>query len=449
LSSRKFDVVVVGAGTAGAYAAYVLASNDLRVALMDRKSESEIGLKVCGDAIGKHHFDNLNLSYPSGPELEGIFKGVKIVSPNEEHSIIVKGDGFAINRHAFGQRLLKIALNAGAEFYGRMHAVNPIVRGNYVVGVRAANLNTGLEEVFKAKVTIDATGFASVIRSKLTGWWISERVKPEEVNVCYREILETKEKFDTTYAVIYLSKKIAPGGYWWLFPKKSRLVNVGLGVQPVEGAPSPVNQYRKYIAVRDELRDSKVIDGGGGVVPTRRPIHCPVGNGILAIGDAACTCNPIHGGGIGPSMISAKHAAEIIVEILSGNQEPSIRNLWEYTIRYLRDYGIKQTSLDIFRMFLQRLSDEDLNFVFEKQVITGEEVNAVGRTGELRVSVVRRLGKALRLISRPTILFRLKTVKEYMGKIAELYEKYPSSPEKFISWKSLVEKLINEYVSKL
>ncbi|RLI01516.1 geranylgeranyl hydrogenase, partial [Candidatus Bathyarchaeota archaeon] len=78
---EKYDVIVTGAGTAGCMAANVLASRGFDVCLIDRKDRKSIGNKVCGDAVGKHHFDNLGLPYPSGEEKEGDIVGVKIYSP--------------------------------------------------------------------------------------------------------------------------------------------------------------------------------------------------------------------------------------------------------------------------------------------------------------------------------------------------------------------------------
>ncbi len=450
LTLPRFDVVIVGAGTAGAYAAYLLAKHGLKVALLDRKSEAKIGDKVCGDAIGKHHFDNLGLSYPSGDELDGAFNGVVIYSPDEKHFIIVKGEGFAVNRYKFGRRLLKMAVDGGAELYAQHHATSPIIEDGKVVGVRAVDLARKSKHEFRGKVTIDASGVGGAIRTKLpSDWWISEKLKHEDTNVCYREILETRFEFDDRYAVIYLSRRIAPGGYWWLFPKRKNLVNVGLGVQPGKEAPNPISQFNRFIKVREELKSAKVHHAGGGVVPTRRFIHCPVGNGILTIGDAAFTCNPIHGGGIGSSMVSAKCAAEAIIDALENYGSASMESLWSYPIKYIENYGAKQAKLDIFRMFLQRLTDEDLNFAFRKKVITGDEVHFIGMVGELKLSVEEKVFRALRLISRPTLLYKLKLVRDYMDKVKKLYLQYPSSPTNFPKWSKMVDDLISEFKVKI
>lgn len=441
-------MIVVGAGIAGCFSAYLLAKGGLKVALFEKKNFDDIGNKVCGDAIGKHHFDNLKLNYPTGEELECVFHGVRLFSPNEEFSIVVPGVGFGVNRKAFGRKLLKMALDSGVALYYSFHVSGPIIDRGFVIGIEGIS-SSGRKTSIYSSVVIDASGFTSIIRRRLPlDWWINEPIENVDVNVCYREIVKTDFNFDTKYANIYLSKKIAPGGYWWLFPKGSNIVNVGLGIQPVEGFPNPRFNYTKYISFKPEFKGRVIIDSGGGIVPTRRPIYCPVGNGVLAIGDALAACNPIHGGGIGPSLISAKCASEVILEALNKGL-PSMYALWNYPLNYISDYGLKQASLDIFRMFLQKLSDDDLNFIFKQNIISGEEIDVISRSGELDLGIVDRISRFLKLISRPSILYKLKTVVDYMKKIRDLYKLYPSDPSGFLKWKVNVEKLIFEFKERL
>ena len=81
---ESYDVIVVGAGTAGCLTAKTAAEAGLEVGLLDRKPREKIGEKICGDAIGKHHFDTLGLNYPSGDELQSRIEGIKIYSPDME-----------------------------------------------------------------------------------------------------------------------------------------------------------------------------------------------------------------------------------------------------------------------------------------------------------------------------------------------------------------------------
>jgi len=124
LPLKKFDVIVVGAGTGGCLVAKTVADVGLDVCLIDRKKKEQIGDKVCGDAIGKHHFDYLGLDYPSGEELERRMIGVRIRSPDRKHTFDITGErlyGFIVNRRLFGQRLLKNAINAGATLLESTH----------------------------------------------------------------------------------------------------------------------------------------------------------------------------------------------------------------------------------------------------------------------------------------------------------------------------------------
>ena len=49
---KSFDVIVVGAGTGGTTAARFTAQKGLDVCLIDRKERSQIGNKICRDAVG-------------------------------------------------------------------------------------------------------------------------------------------------------------------------------------------------------------------------------------------------------------------------------------------------------------------------------------------------------------------------------------------------------------
>ena len=58
---KSYDVIVVGAGTGGSTAARVAAQKGLNVCLIDRKEKTQIGDKICGDAVGADIFDFLNI----------------------------------------------------------------------------------------------------------------------------------------------------------------------------------------------------------------------------------------------------------------------------------------------------------------------------------------------------------------------------------------------------
>ena len=445
---KKFDVVVVGAGTGGCLAAKTVAEAGFDVCLMDRKREQDIGDKVCGDAIGKHHFDTLGLDYPTGKELERKIVGVKIYSPNMKIAIDVKGEGlhgYIVNRRLFGQRLLKKAVKAGATFLESTQAVEPIIKDHFVNGVLARNIETGNNVSLFGQVVVDASGFSAVLQKKLPPEiGVDANVSREDVVICYREIREVKEQIaEPDFCEIYLNQKLVPGGYFWIFPEGGTKVNVGLGVAMSKGFPNPKNRLYGNVLSMPFFKGSSILGGGGGHVPTRRPINCMVGNGILIVGDAACQVNPIHGGGMGPSMMGGTIAGETIIEALETG-DVSLDKMWSYNVRYMQSYGAKQAGLDIFRLLLQRLNDEDINYGMKYQLITEDDFLKTSMGEDTRLNITEKTRRIFRGIGKLSLLKRLRVAANLMKKMKTLYQNYPVSPEGFDEWKKKTQDLVEE-----
>ncbi len=450
---RKFEIIVVGAGTGGSTAAKTLALNGFNVGLIDTKKAESIGEKVCGDAIGKHHFDSLALAYPKYPELEREIAGIKVYSPDLKTVFRLTGEGlhgFIINRLLFGQRLLKEATDSGAVLLDSTQAVEPIFKDGFVKGVIARNNNTGEKIEFLGHVIVDASGVSAVLRSKIPPeFGIQNTVSQEDEVVCYREIRELRKQIEEPdYCQIYLDLQAAPGGYYWVFPEGENRVNVGIGVAGVKGFPNPKTQLYNEVLSSPLFTDSKVIHSGGGIVPTRRPLDTFVGNGIVIIGDAACQVNPIHGGGIGPSMVSGKLAGEQISKSLE-HGETSCDSLWPINSRYMKFYGAKQAGLDVFRVFLQKIKNEDLSYGMKYRLFKEEDVLAAGMDGDIHLNVTDATRRVFRGLGRISFLKKLYSMAKTAKRIKNLYAEYPDSSQKLTEWKTEIEKSFAEFKRSL
>ncbi len=444
---NKYDVIVVGAGTAGCMAAKVLASRGFNVCLIDRKDRKSIGDKVCGDAVGKHHFDNLGLPYPTGKEKEGDIVGVKIYSPDRDSVFRVSGyglTGFMINRRLFGQRLLKYAVDAGAVLRDNLHVSSPIIKNGYVRGVLASDLKTGGKLKMLGDVTVDASGVSAVIRRKLPSEiGIDIEVSWEDKVICYREIRQLSKEIDEPeFCKIYLDLTIAPGGYCWIFPKDNNRANVGLGVASTSDHPNPKSQLYKHVLSRPLFESSSILHGGGGIVPTRRPLDSLVGNGVVVVGDAGCQVNPIHGGGIGPSMMGGKISGEVIADALE-NGDPSLEALWPINIRFMESYGMKQAGLDIFRIFLQGITNEDLNYGMKYQLITEDDLLKASLGEAIHLNISEATRRVFSGLGRLRLLRSLYVMARTLREVRSLYERYPDSPSEFPEWKREIESIFN------
>ncbi len=451
---EKYDAIVVGAGTAGCLAAKTIAEKGLKVALIEKKPKSEIGEKICGDALGEHHLKFLGLEKPTGGELETKIDGIKIFSP-DENTVFTIADkdfvGYLLNRRLFGQWLLKKATDNGAQLQDNMNFRSPIIEKGAVAGVSAKNMKTGKVSELRSKVVVDATGYFGMVRKQLPAeMGIDRELDNADVEACYREIRQLKQETENTrFCEIYLNQKASPGGYVWIFPKGGARVNVGIGTcMRKTGYPNPKEQLYATAFKKPMFDGSLVLTGGAWFDPVRRPLDNMVGNGVVLVGDAASLVNPIHGGGIGPSMLSGYFAGQQIVEAL-GKGEPTKEALWGYNKKYINTYGKKQGTLDIFKIFLLSCSDDDLNYGMNQKLMTEDDVLKAGMGDDFHLNITETAKRVFRGIRKVSFLNKLHTTVTMMKALGAHYNTYPDTPVGFEAWRDQTVKLIEEGKQKL
>ena len=450
---EKYDAVVVGAGTAGCLAAKTMAESGLKVCIVEKKNHEQIGEKICGDALGEHHLKFLGLEKPSGGELEARIDGIKIYSP-DENTVFTIADkdfiGYLLDRRQFGQWLLKKATDAGAVLEDNMNFRAVIIEKGTAAGLTAKNMKTGQTTQLMSKVVVDASGFFAVVRHSLPAQMgIDKEIENEDVEACYREIRQlTNETENTRFCEIYLNQKVAPGGYVWIFPKGGARVNVGLGICMRGKYPNPKKQLYDNTFAKPVFAGSLVLNGGAWFDPTRRPLDNMVSNGIMLTGDAASLVNPIHGGGIGPSMISGYLAGQTVVEALAKG-EPTKEALWSYNKKYIQAYGKKQASLDVFKMFLLSCNDEDLNYGMNEKLMTEDDVLKAGMGEDFHLNITETAKRVFRGIRRVGFLNKLRLTVTMMRQVGAHYNSYPATPQNFEPWLLQTIKLIGDAKQKL
>ncbi len=449
---EKYDVVVIGAGTAGTFAAKTVAEAGLNVCMIESKEREKIGEKTCGDALGDHHFKKLGLELPRGGELEKRVEGVKIFSPNEETVYTIADSefvGYMLNRRLFGQWLLKKAEDAGAVLHDSTMFLDPIIENGFVTGIVARDPEGKTIEL-ECKVVVDASGFMGVVRRKLPEeMGVAKEIEKDDVGVIYREIRQLKhESANTKYCEIYLNHEKSPSGYTWIFPGLNAKVNAGLGVKMAKGFTDPKKLYKEHVLSRPMFEGSELIHSGTWFDPTRRPLDKMVGNGVMMTGDAAWLVNPLHGGGIGPSMLSGQYAGQTIVKALE-KDDVSEAGLWSYGSKFMGSYGRNHASKDIFRIILQATSDTDLNYGMECRILTEEDVLNAGFGDEYRLNITEAARRLFRGLKQVRFLNKLRLAANMMRQVKAHYDTYPSTPEGFESWHLKTINLWEEARSKL
>ncbi|RDE16854.1 MAG: hypothetical protein C4K47_00925 [Candidatus Thorarchaeota archaeon] len=442
------DVAVVGAGSAGCSAARRCAEMGLETIMLDRKPRQLVGQKVCGDEVSRSHFDATGIDYPQEAEILNTIHGADIYPPGITNEMKVRGwkefDGWILHRLNFGQRLLNEAIRAGVTFLPECHVTGPTLKDGQVVGVKYKAKETGETRAVQAKLVVDASGLAGVVRTKVDHPLVEKQVDKNDIALCQREILHLREPLpEPNVARVFLGRRIAPSGYAWLFPRGPEEVNVGVGVTGGEGKSSPKSYLSSFKERYEVLRGSDVIESAGGAVPVRRPLMSLVADGIAFVGDSALQVNPIHGGGIGAGMRAGVILGEIAKQAIA-REDTSARGLWQYNTAYLRDFGKRLASLEIFRRFLQDVGDEDIDFGFEKRVLEPEDLMRANRGDGLSLGLVDKLRRVGRSVGRPGLLIKLQRAASLMKMVSKAYAQYPSRPEMFQKWCLDVASILDE-----
>ncbi len=171
LPPDSFEVVIAGAGLAGASLALGLARRGAKVALLDAAAFPRD--KVCGEFLSPESWgvlDRMGLADAVRRSGYHAIRRVRISTPKGREVIaeVVGPDGLpgiGLSRSFLDDLIVRRARAAGVEVFERCRVVGPIVEGGRVVGVSAHSPD--FSEI-RAKVTVAADGRTSTL-VKLAG----------------------------------------------------------------------------------------------------------------------------------------------------------------------------------------------------------------------------------------------------------------------------------------
>ena len=366
-----YDVIVAGGGLAGMIAAQSVcyySNQKFSVLVIERNPLATVGRKtingwICGDAVSKKAVDYMTERIKvhwGKPEIEHYVKGVMAFSPDRETSIPFDGAGYMLNRQQLPQTQFQSAEKMGVDFNLEVNLTNLLYDGNQVVGVQGTNRKTNEPYKKTAKVVIDATGVASMLRNGITNTSkMEKKIDRRDVESTGRHIMyfdkgkEDLTEFDPDYCIIHLDQDIAPGGYAWVFPKGENKVNIGLGVEKTllerrnkrleknDNVSGLINQYVSRNKVINNPRlsqdpEDKLNATGNFQVSVRRQNDCMVANGFMRVGDSAWMPKPLDAGGIGPAIIAGTMIGKNIVDAIEAG-DVTEKGLWKYNIDFMNE----------------------------------------------------------------------------------------------------------------
>lgn len=301
-ATRRCDVFIVGAGPAGSALAAALcqARPELDVVLADRAAFPRD--KPCGDGISPRAVallsaigaDSVLTGYPPnasyrivGPD-GGVVRSDGI--PSRNGGVIA---GYTIPRTVLDQRLLDLAVRAGAEFWPGARFVETTVDSAY----RSSHVRDGSRDVVvRSRLLVGCDGAYSAVRRALG----IARASRAATAIAARAYLEWSTPDTGIRPIQFVFRPKLLPGYGWIFPISPTSANVGVGLCVAEGRDlrQAVREFHAELAAADSTFDVPVRALRAHQLPhaADRP---PLAMDRAALsGDAGSMINPVSGEGI-------------------------------------------------------------------------------------------------------------------------------------------------------
>ncbi|WP_309117319.1 geranylgeranyl reductase family protein [Saccharothrix sp.] len=306
--NELWDVVVVGAGPAGASAARVAAEAGGRVLLLERAAVPRY--KTCGGGLigcSQTHLPE-GLGVAVHDEIEAVTFGL-----GGRRQRTLASDGplrcKMVFRDDLDAALTRVAAEAGAVVRDRTTVVG--IEDHHDV----VTLRTGSGDVVRTRALVGADGSASRVGRHVG-------VQCEQVDLA----LEVEVPVDRGTAAGWRGRMLLewgplPGSFGWVFPKGDVCT---AGVVAARGQGEATRDYMRDFLDRHGLAHLTPLHDTGHLTRCRRPDSPLARHRTLVAGDAAGLCDPWSREGISFALRSGTWAGEAAVRVAKAEHEPDL-----------------------------------------------------------------------------------------------------------------------------
>ena len=346
------DVIVVGAGPAGATTAFYLAQSGLDVLLLEKSRFPRE--KVCGDGLTPRAVKALvGMGIKVGEQdgwvrnkgLRVIGAGLRLEMPWPDLSSY-PGYGLVRTRHDMDEALARRAQQAGARLLEGVTVTGPVrhERSGRITGV-VARPEGGEERSYAARVVVAADGNSSRLSVAMGLRKRDDRPLGVAVRTYYQSPRHDDDYLES-WLDLWDGDRLLPG-YGWIFGMGDGTSNVGLGLLNTSAAFGHTDYHallRKWLkgmpAEWGFTEENRTAPVRGAALPmgfNRTPHYH---QGLLLVGDAGGMVNPFNGEGIAYAMESGEILARTITQALArGHRADTERVLAGYPHALSQEYG--------------------------------------------------------------------------------------------------------------
>ncbi len=342
---KSYEVIVVGAGPAGSYAACELASAGHSVAVLDNKSAA--GLDVCCTGIiSSECFEAFGIS----PEV--IVRKVNSASfflPSGKSTRLSseKVNAYIIDRSRFDSAIANKAQAKGVTYYFSTDCTDVNIKGNKALVETSCNNS---KQIFCARAVIIATGQDLRLHYKLGLGKFKHFAIGAQTEIGATNLDEVE---------VYFNQQLAPNFFAWLVPTSPGKALAGL----ISSSHAKLHLEKFLLSplIKEKLTDTNIKIKQKAIPLCALP-HS-VKERILVIGDAAGQVKPTTGGGIYLGNLGAQIASDVLKEALD-KDNLSASYLAQYQKRWKAKMGREISFGYWIRWIYSKLSNQQIEKLF-------------------------------------------------------------------------------------
>lgn len=327
MADERFDMVVVGAGPAGAAAALVAARGGLKVALIER-GEYPGAKNTFGGVLYRKQIEQLIPEFWKSAPLERTVVEQRLWLLAKESAVTVSyrdnrfmdpPNCWTGQRSKFDQWFAAQAEAAGAVPIYETAVTDVIMEDGRVVGVVTDREDGEL----RANVVVIADGVNSLLGKRLQA---HREWQPDQVSLAVKEVIalpreKIQDRFnldkDEGCTIELVGETMGMAGLGFLYTNSDTL-SLGVGVMVSDLKRLKVKPYEVLNGLKQHPMIRRLIDGGevkeyaGHLIPEGGFTAIPPlsGDGWMICGDAAQMVNAVHREGTNLAVESGKLAGE-------------------------------------------------------------------------------------------------------------------------------------------
>jgi len=364
--SYDCDVIIIGAGPAGATAATILAEEKGRKVIVLEKEH--FPRYHVGESLIPHCWDTLDrLGMTERLDAEGFQskQSVQFVSPEgelstpfyfEKHTDHPRAKTWQVDRKTFDTMMMKRAREAGAEVREGIKVLDFLEEDGTIVGVVAED-EDGKRFELRAPMTMDASGRDALFQRKKK--WRKRDPKLNKIAIwtLYKGAKRDPGVDEGATTIAYVKEK----GWFWNIPLKDDIVSTGIVAERdylYRDGRDLAEIYEREIQenkwVQDHLSEGEQF-GEYWVTGeySYRAENCAT-DGLVLIGDAFAFLDPVFSSGVYLALTTGSMAADAVEGALA-NGDTSAEQFQNYGERVCQ-------GIEWMRKLVYAFYDDDFSF---------------------------------------------------------------------------------------